>query len=464
MKSSLHRPVAVAGLFAALLATACNPVVEVSSTPNLILIIGDDHGWPDFGFMGSPIVKTPHLDALASGGTTFPNGFTTASTCRPALASLLTGLHPVQWNAWVQTMRRNGVHRPRYREITDFITLPKLLGPLGYSSFQGGKYWEGAYEKAGFTHGMRARPTDLTVDPRDAVHEQAGGSSLVLGRSTMQPLWDFIDAHRAREEEPPPSPFFVWFAPMLPHIPHDAPGEFLNPYLEFELSRSTARYYANITRFDARLGDLVRYLDEAGLRENTLLVYLSDNGWDHDPQSKRASEIGGVKGKASMHEMGFRTPIIFNWPGVVPAGQTRSELVSSVDLFPTLLDFAGGGSPANRPGVSLHPLLTRGESFSRTSVIGSSASLRPPGTAGARRRRTRVSLRHERAYFFRNSQWRYIWYPEHSQRPDRPEDQLFRIDEDARETRDVAAANPQRTSEFRAQIKLWRARTTLPFQ
>lgn len=459
------RSLSATSLCLVLLATgaSCSRDAEQPLRPNLILIIGDDLGWPYAGFMGDQIVETPHLDRLARGGTTFPHGFTTASWCRPALASLLTGLHPAQWRAKVRALKAAYVQRAPFTEIVDFVTLPQLLGAVGYSSFQGGKFWESSYDKAGFTNGMRDAATVHALGPGAGAKVLAGGRSLNLGRSTMQPLWDFLDRHRPRESGQPPPPFFVWFAPMLPHLPFDAPDEFLDRYRKLDLSQHATFYYANITRFDARVGELVAYLEAVGLRKNTLLVYLSDNGWEQDPQQKWTGVMGGSKGKFSMYELGFRTPIIFNLPGTVPAGQVRDELVSSVDLFPTLLDFAGGTTPANRPGVSLHPLLTRAGAFSRTTVIGSSAGrqLRPPDLFPARS--GPVKLRKEKAYFLRNARWRYIWYqrPKHA---DRPEEQLFRIDEDPRETRDVAAANPERTAEFRKQIKIWYARTTGPFR
>ena len=164
--------------------------------PNIILIIGDDHGWPYFGFMGHPIVRTPHLDALAAESTLFPNGFTTASSCRASLMSLLTGLHPAQWDERVEALEREGASRRGQHVIANFVTLPRLLATRGYVSFQGGKYWEGTFRDGGFTHGTKNSLEPAAPGAWERMQAAAGGAGLKLGRSTMQPLWDFLDAHR----------------------------------------------------------------------------------------------------------------------------------------------------------------------------------------------------------------------------------------------------------------------------
>ena len=238
------------------------PVTRIAPTsldrPNIVLIIGDDHGFPDFGFMGSPIVRTPNLDRLAAEGTVFTLGYSTSSKCRPALLSLLTGLGIQQY-----INRKNRLKAELEAEgsttsesvIKHFRTLPRVLAQHGYRSFQAEKYWESHYTDGGFTHGMG--------EMKDAVK---------IGRETLAPVFDFIDGHLD-------SPFFLWFAPKLPHLPFDAPPEFADPYADFELPEGTRGYYANISRFDAAVGELLNHLEQRGLREKTLIVYVVDNGW-----------------------------------------------------------------------------------------------------------------------------------------------------------------------------------------
>jgi arylsulfatase A-like enzyme len=456
--AGLRRAVTAACAIAWVL-VACSPTPSLER-PNIILIIGDDHGWPYFGFMQDPIVATPHLDALARGGTLFPFAFVTSSSCRQSLLTLLTGLHPVQWNARLRVLRSHRIRRRRYQEIVDFVALPRLLGEAGYRSFQGGKFWEGPYRNAGFDEGTKDA-TDL--GPRATEHAGmqagAGGTGLALGRTTMQPLWDFLEQSDDR-------PFFVWFAPKLPHTPHDAAQNYLQPYVGRGLSPEAVKYYANITRFDDRVGELVAYLERAGLREKTLLVYLSDNGWQQGAKDRPFVEaLGGAMGKGSMYELGVRTPLIFNWPDRIPSAQIRDELVSSVDLFPTLLSFAGIPAPPNRSRHDLQPLLTSGTLPSeprRVVIASSNRELRPP--PGTERKPHPELLRKEMAYSLRTHHWRYIWYFDSGTFPDRSTDELFRIDTDPYETTNVAAQYPDRVSNFRRDILTWIDTATEPYQ
>jgi uncharacterized sulfatase len=421
-----------------------------ADVPNIVLIIGDDHGWPYFGFMGDEIVQTPHLDALAREGAVFPSGYTTASSCRPSLRSLLTGLHPVQWRARRQALRAKGLGGEGFDRIRDFVTLPRRLATRGYASFQGGKYWERSYAAGGFTDGMK-RPADASTKEKwGRIQGRAGGDSLELGRTTMQPLWDFLDANRDK-------PFFVWFAPKLPHTPHDPPEKFLALYADADLSESARKYYANITRFDASVGELVARLEKLGLREKTLLVYLADNGWEQDPHvTSRANQLGGAKGKLSMYELGFRTPILLSWPGRIAGGRRHGGLVSAVDLFTTLLDFAGLEPPPDRTGISLRPVLSGAGEAARKTVIGSMSSLRPPRRVeDAKAKPAEDLVRIERAYFLRNESWHYIWYAQHERYGDRAAEELYRIDEDPREEHNVVGAHPELAKRFREEIRRW---------
>lgn len=423
-------------LLAALALAAC-----AERPPNLVLVIGDDHGWRDYGFMGSEAVHTPRLDALAAQGTVYPRAFNTASACRPALRSLLSGLHPVAWRARARVLQgRGGAEAGRPATATDWQlvrtleTLPRALARRGYASFQGGKHWEGSFADAGFTHGLTpARPRSAKLRALSG-----GEAALALGRETMEPLWRFLEAHRE-------GPFFVWFAPSLPHRPHDAGPAHTAPYAEAELSPAARAYYANITRFDARLGELLDRLDALGIAEETVVVYLSDNGWDQDAAAGLESFSGGPRGKHSLYEAGFRTPLVLRWPGRVPAGAMRRDLVSSVDVYATLLDLAGAALPPGRTGHSLWPALAEGAPWPRERVFGGMQQLQPPGGGWPER---------SQGWFLRSDAWRYLWFE------DRGVEALYAIERDPGETRDLSAAEPERMAAFRAEVRAWRARVT----
>ncbi|UCE87300.1 MAG: sulfatase-like hydrolase/transferase [Deltaproteobacteria bacterium] len=396
--------------------------------PNLVLIVADDHGYTDFGFMGSPHVATPHLDRLAQEGTLFTRGFNTASVCGPSLRTLLTGQHPYQWDHHVARMHRRGVRRARGEEIQDFGTLPRWLQGRGYASFQGGKFWEASYAVAGFTHGMQRFGDDIAW----------GGSSTHLGRTTMEPLYAFIDAHRAQ-------PFLVWFTPKLPHVPHDAAAEYRKPYQGLGFSDDAVRYYANITRLDAVVGELLAHLEGLGLRERTLVVFLTDNGWDQGPHAERRQTMDGPRGKRSMYELGFRTPIVFHGPGRVPAGAVHDELVSTVDLVPTLLDYAGAAIPDALPGRSLRPWIEGTGPWTRNTVIGgrmqtAEGGSNPDLSATDWRRST---------FFVRSDRWHYIWDVETG------DDVLFDMERDPQQQHDVVSEHPVLAPLFRDVIRRW---------
>ena len=317
--------------------------------PNIILIIGDDHAWPDAGFMGHPVAQTPNLDELARGATLFTNAHNTASTCVPSHRSLLAGIHSVRWAGKQAAVEALLGPLARRAEVEHYRTLPRELARAGYRSWEGGKLWEGSFEIAGFTAGLATavgpplRPVGVDFGRRD----WDAGACAPTGDPTrpcpaLEPLREFLDD--GGEE-----PFFLWFAPALPHAPLDPPQEFLDLYADVELNRIERRYLANVSRLDALVGDLVQELDARGLRENTLLIYISDNGWTIG----NFFGVGVAKGKGTLYELGFRTPIIFHWPGRVPEGVVRDDLVSSLDLFPTILEYAGLESPPDRRGRSL---------------------------------------------------------------------------------------------------------------
>lgn len=420
-------------LTGALVLSGCGSTV---SHPNLLLIIADDQSWTDFGFMGSPHVRTPNLDRLAREGTVFTHGFNTASICRPSLRTLLTGLDPLQWHHQVARLEQAGIRRAPAHEIADFQTLPRLLSAQGYASFEGGKFWEADHEIAGFTHGMQSPGADPSY----------GGIGRFLGREPLTPLFDFIDG---RGDEP----FFVWFAPQLPHYPHDPPERLRARYAGDDYSAPAVLYYANVDRLDEVVGALLAHLEERQIRERTLIVFLSDNGWDQEPEAEPTGVHGGPRGKKTLYELGFRTPIVFSWPDVIPEGVRCDELVSTVDVFATLLDYAGTPIPEGRPGRSLRPLIEGSGAWSRDAIYGHMTNLLlppemadvPPPPAGG-----------YAGTFVRTRRWRFVSY----EGLDR--DALFDIEADPREEVDVAASHPALVAEFRRRIAEWKREMAQP--
>ncbi|MBL6714532.1 MAG: sulfatase-like hydrolase/transferase, partial [Pirellulales bacterium] len=158
---------------------------------------------------------------------------------------------------------------------------------------------------------------------------------------------------------------FLWYAPFLPHTPHNPPERLLAHYRSLGLPLTVARYYAMCEWFDETCGTLVDHLDERGIREKTLIVYVTDNGWIQSPDKKGYAP----RSKQTPYEGGVRTPIMFSWPGrLKPA--SRPELVSSIDLVPTMLAAAGVAIPDDLPGLNLLPALETGDAISRETLFG----------------------------------------------------------------------------------------------
>jgi uncharacterized sulfatase len=314
------------------------------ATPNVVLIVADDQGWTDYGFMGHKDVRTPHLDRLASQGRVFPRGYVPSSLCCPSLASILTGLYPHQHRITSNDppvpagMKPGAFYKSeaftRGREVMNrhmeaVPTLPRLLATKGYRSLQTGKWWQGSYRRGGFTHGMTKG-------------QRHGDEGLAIGRKTMQPIYDFIA--EARKES---KPFFVWYAPMMPHEPHNPPARLLEKYRTRTKSLPVARYWAMIEWFDETCGELLAHLEKQKLADDTLVLYLADNGWVQNPEGR-----GFVRSKRSPYDAGLRTPIIVRWPGKVRPGKSDA-LALSIDLVPTVLAAVGLKPTPAMQGVDL---------------------------------------------------------------------------------------------------------------
>lgn len=296
-------------------------VSAADARPNIVLIIGDDHAWTDYGFMGNAEVRTPHIDRLAAEGLTYTRGYVTTALCSPSLATLLTGLHPHQHGI---TGNDPVEGQPREKWLERFFRhplLPRLLADAGYVTMHTGKYWMRQPADAGFTRDMGSTG-------------RHGGKALAIGRETMQPIKDAMDAAVGESK-----PFFIWYAPFLPHTPHDPPQRLLEKYAAIE-PPARAKYYAMIEWLDETVGDLLASLASRGLDENTLVVYLNDNGWNDF-------------GKLTPYENGVRTPIVLRWPKKVAPRIDREHLAGNIDIVPTLLTAAGVPLPAGLPGVNL---------------------------------------------------------------------------------------------------------------
>lgn len=335
---------------------------SAQAPPNIVLIVSDDQGWTDYGFMGHPYMRTPNLDKLAGQSLVFPRGYSVTSLCCPSLASILSGQYPHQHQvcnndppkggkAAKELKADPGYSKDRLRMISKIEkapTLPRLLAEKGYASYQTGKWWQGHFSTGGFTEGMSHGDA--------AKGGRHGDAGLDIGRKTMQPMFDFMDKSAKAGK-----PFFMWYAPMLPHQPHNAPDKYLANYKDKVPNEFERKYAANVEWFDDTCGQLMDYLDKAKLAENTIVLYVTDNGWIQDPNAGKF-----MRSKLSPYDAGHRTPIMVRWPGKVKPAKIES-LASSIDIAPTLLAAVGMKPAAGMEGVNL---LDAQAVKARTAIFG----------------------------------------------------------------------------------------------
>lgn len=350
MQKLIRFPLLAAALVL-LLGTALTTRSALAEQPNVVFLLSDDQSWGDYGFMGHPHLKTPSLDQLAKAGILYERGYVTAPLCRPSLASIVTGLYPHQTQIrGNDPLLPKGANRKdaefkeislkmRNRMTAPMNTLPsfvKILKDNGYATLQTGKWWEGDPKDHGFTDAMTHGDHN-----RGGRH---GDHGLKIGRETMDPIYDFVDAAKENEQ-----PFFIWYGVYLPHAPHDAPDRLFNQYKDIAPDEPTARYWANVQWLDETCGQIVDHLKAKGMYENTIFVFTSDNGWVQNPEQVGRS----IRSKREPVEAGIRTPIFITQDGVTQPLRDAQALASNIDIAPTILKACGIQPPAEMTGLDL---------------------------------------------------------------------------------------------------------------
>ncbi len=310
--------------------------------PNIVFIIADDQAWNDSGAYGNPKVRTPHLDRLADQGMRFDNAFLTIASCSASRSSIITGRYPHNTDAEQLHWPLPGRH----------LTFVELLKHSGYYTAAAGKWHLGEAVKDRFDHIVEADvsgfqlPSGADQDKGKFIQRMSGDA-----RSGCD-QWGPTLRGRPRNK-----PFFMWFAALDPHRPYDEgiipnPHEpedvIVPPYLPDipEVRKDLALYYDEITRLDSFLGLVMRELDAQGVAENTVILYISDNGRPFP------------RAKITLYDSGIKTPWVVRWPARVKAGSATASLVSSVDIAPTLLELAGVSGSSLFEGRSFAKILT----------------------------------------------------------------------------------------------------------
>ena len=354
--------------------------------PNLVLIVADDLGVGELGCYGQQKIETPRLDAMAREGLRFTRFYAAAPVCAPARCSLMTGLHG--GHAFV----RDNLEFPVEGQLAlpaGTATLPRLLQQAGYETAMVGKWGLGGPRTSGEPNaqgfdrwfGYYCQRQAQTFYPdhmwRDGKRVELEGNS-EDGKAGTQYAHDlFLEEVERFLRGPHAKPFFLYLPFTLPHLAlqpeeedlaryrgrfEEVPYEGEYGYVPHETPR--AAYAAMVSRLDRDVGRVLDLLEEIGAEENTLVLFVSDNGPSHDfggVDTRFFNSTGGLRGrKGTLFEGGIRVPLIAHWPGHVPPGKTSAWLGAHYDIMPTLLEVAGLPVPAGLDGLSFGAEL-RGE-------------------------------------------------------------------------------------------------------
>lgn len=327
--------------------------------PNIILIIADDMAWDDCGAYGHPTIRTPNLDRLAAEGLRFDRAFLTCSSCSPSRASLIAGRYPHNTDA-------EELHWPLPAEQVTFV---ETLREAGYWTAAAGKWHLGDAVKNRFHEVREANPRGYQLATGD---EAKGAGAAATGRLAFEgpgaaqagcDQWVPVLRDRPRDR-----PFFAWLAALDPHRdyqpgtipePHQPEDVVVPPYLPDvpEVRADLAMYYDEIARLDHFVGAVLDELDAQGIADKTLVLFLSDNGRPFP------------RCKTTVLDSGIKTPLLVRWPGHIEPGATCAQLVSSVDIAPTLLEIAGAPPLPTAQGLSFAAMLKDPETPGRAHVF-----------------------------------------------------------------------------------------------
>ena len=344
-------------------------------TPNIIVVLCDDLGYGDLGCYGNEVIATPHLDALAAGGLRCTDFYASAAWCMPSRKGLMTGVHPY----------RGGIGNPDL--LRSRTLLPEMLGRRGYASALIGKWHLGMEpglhpldQGFDYFYGTRGSNDPITVQGQRQIYETFRTAraesdwpvSLLRNRDEIEhPARQSLFTRRYTEEavrfiadsRAERKPFFLYLAHNMPHVPLFTAPPFAG--------NSRAGLYGDVVEeLDWSMGEIVRCLDEQGLRENTLILFTSDNGpWC------MFKEFGGSAGplrgeKGTGWEGGPRVPAMFSWPGRIAPGVTDAFMVN-LDLYATLAAVTGAAVPSAYPldSLDLSEVLFAGAASPRASYL-----------------------------------------------------------------------------------------------
>ena len=411
--------------------------------PNIVFFLIDDMGWRDLACYGSTFYETPNIDRLAAQGMRFTNAYAACPVCSPTRASILTGRYPARLNLtdWIPGHKRPFAKLAVPKIVNelplDEVTLAEAIGPAGYVSASLGKWHLGGEpyypDKQGFAvniGGTQQGQPPRYFDPyKIATLPDRQAGEYLTDRLTDE-AERFIETNREK-------PFFLYFAHYAVHTPLQAKKDVIARYQEKvkpDQPQKNATYAAMVQAVDDSVGRIMAKLDALGLTENTVVIFMSDNGGLIGP----TSNVPLRAGKGTLYEGGIREPMIVRWPGVVKPGAVCDTVVTSVDFFPTIREIAGAAADESQrvDGVSLLPLLKGAGHLQRDAIYWHYPHYHPGGaTPGGAVRAGDFKL----IEFFETGRV-----------------ELYNLKDDLGEKQDLAAAMPEKAAELKDRLADWR--------
>ena len=346
-------------LLAAAVASIAQPAFsKEAKKPNVVIVITDDQGYGDLGFTGNPVIKTPNIDKLRTQGTLL-NDFHVDPTCAPTRAALMTGRYSARVGVWHTVQGRNML-RPRE------ITMADIFSDNGYATGLFGKWHLGdCYpyrpEDRGFQHSVYHQAGGVGQAPDYWGNDYFDDTYLVNGKPKRfegfcTDVWfdegmKFIKSNKDK-------PFFAYISLNAPHKPLYCPLKYSEPY-ENDPRVSFPEFYGMVTNVDDNMAKLMELLETQGIADNTILVFMTDNGTAAGLAGGRGYD-GGMRGaKNSEYDGGHRVPFILRWPdGKIEAGKSVERITAHLDILPTFIDLCGlSAAKIEFDGRSLRDLL-----------------------------------------------------------------------------------------------------------
>lgn len=453
--------IALVLLIAVCIATAIQCPVSNAQQPNVILLMTDDQGLGDLGFTGNPVIETPHLDALAK-ESVWLKQFYVSPVCAPTRASMMTGRYNYRTRV-VDTYIGRAMMDP------DEITVAEILKEAGYATGIFGKWHLG--------DNYPTRPMDQGFDvsvvhrgggigqPSDPLQAQGKYTDPILMANGVEKQFTgycsnvyFDQAIKfLRESKDAGKPFFIYLPDNCPHGPwHDVPEAWYEKYKAMDLSNdlfpstgnglrevgkldNRARNYAMISNFDEQVGRLMKELDDQGIADNTIVIFLTDNG----PNRPRYN-AGLRRSKSSVYEGGIRAPFIMRWPSKIKPGEME-QVAAHIDLLPTLAEACDAKLPSDRKidGRSFLDLVTG------ASDEWSERSICIQGHRGDVPKR-------DHHFMIRRGDWKLVHASGYGgETPEEFNFELYNLRDDPYEQKDLAGTEPEKVKSLTREYSRW---------